>query len=109
MLLWYVARLTTYLDLTSALRVKDPVQLQVESYISNKRFSKSGHLASYASCHNAMAYDIQWGFTRRGSWTTPESLAQQQTDKNCVGGWKLIIGNKTSYGRRNQVEGGIDK
>ncbi len=32
-------------------------QLQVESYISNWRFSKSWHLARYVSHHNAMAYD----------------------------------------------------
>ena len=31
--------------------------LQVESYISNWRFSKLQHSASYVSCHNAMAYD----------------------------------------------------
>jgi hypothetical protein len=30
-----VARLTTYLDLKSILRVEDPVRLQVESYISD--------------------------------------------------------------------------
>jgi hypothetical protein len=38
------------------LRFKDPVQLQVESYISDWRFSKLQHLASYVSRHNAMAY-----------------------------------------------------
>ncbi len=32
-------------------------RLQVESYISDWRFSKSRHLASYVSRHNAMAYD----------------------------------------------------
>jgi hypothetical protein len=32
-------------------------QLQVESYISYWRLSKSGHLARYVSRHNAMAYD----------------------------------------------------
>ncbi len=31
--------------------------LQVESYISDWRFSKSWHLARYVSRHNAMAYD----------------------------------------------------
>ncbi len=31
--------------------------LQVKSYISNRQFSKSLHLASYVSCLNAMAYD----------------------------------------------------
>ncbi len=31
--------------------------LQVKSYISDWGFSKSWHLASYVSCHNAMAYD----------------------------------------------------
>jgi hypothetical protein len=36
--LWYVARLTTYLDLKSLLRFEDPVRLQVKSYISNKQF-----------------------------------------------------------------------
>jgi hypothetical protein len=32
-------------------------QLQVESYISDWRFSESQHLARYVSRHNAMAYD----------------------------------------------------
>ncbi len=32
-------------------------RLQVESYISNRWFSESQHLARYVSCHNAMAYD----------------------------------------------------
>ncbi len=31
--------------------------LQVKSYISDWQFSKLQHLASYVSCHNAMAYD----------------------------------------------------
>jgi hypothetical protein len=57
MSLWYVARLTTYLDLASVSRFEDPVQLQVKSYISKKQFSKLQHLANYISCHNAMAYD----------------------------------------------------
>jgi hypothetical protein len=52
-----VARLTTYLDLASALRFKDPVQLQVKSYISNRLISKLRQVASYLSHHNAMAYD----------------------------------------------------
>jgi hypothetical protein len=56
MSLWYVARLTTYLDHAFALRFEDPVQLQVKSYIIKKQFSKSQHLASYVSHHNAMAY-----------------------------------------------------
>ncbi len=35
--------------------------LQVESYISDWQFSKSWHLASYVSRHNAMAYDkVYW-------------------------------------------------
>jgi hypothetical protein len=55
--LWYVAHLTSYLDLASALRFEDPVQLQVKSYISDKQISKSQHLRSYNSRHNAMAYD----------------------------------------------------
>jgi hypothetical protein len=32
-------------------------QLQVESYIGNWLFSESRLLASYVSCHKAMAYD----------------------------------------------------
>jgi hypothetical protein len=32
-------------------------RLQVESYISDWLFSKSRLLASYVSCHKAMAYD----------------------------------------------------
>ncbi len=31
--------------------------LQIKSYISNWRFSKSQHLASYVTRHNAMVYD----------------------------------------------------
>jgi hypothetical protein len=31
--------------------------LQVKSFISDWQFSKSRHLASYVSRHNAMAYD----------------------------------------------------
>jgi hypothetical protein len=38
-------------------RFEDPVQLQVESYISNKQFSKWQHFSGYVSHHNAMAYD----------------------------------------------------
>ncbi len=34
--------------------------LQVKSYISDWQFSKSGHLARYVSCHNAMAYDTPY-------------------------------------------------
>jgi hypothetical protein len=40
-----------YLNLASALRFKDPVRLQGESYISDKQFSKSQHLASYVFPH----------------------------------------------------------
>jgi hypothetical protein len=58
MSLWYVVRLTTYLDLKSISRFKDPARLQVESYISDKQFQqKKQHLARYVSHHNAMAYD----------------------------------------------------
>jgi hypothetical protein len=57
MSLGYVARLTTYLDLESILRLEDPVRLQVDSYISDKQFGQLQHLASYVSRHNAMAYD----------------------------------------------------
>jgi hypothetical protein len=49
--------LTTYLDLASALRFKDPVKLQVEFYISNMlTICKLRPLASYVSRQNAMAY-----------------------------------------------------
>jgi hypothetical protein len=58
MSLWYTARLTTYLDLASALRFKDLVRLQVKSYISDRLIIELQHLASYVSCHNAMAYDM---------------------------------------------------
>ncbi len=51
-----MVQLITYLDLKYLLRFEDPVQLQVKSYISDGNFSKSQHLASYVSRHNAMAY-----------------------------------------------------
>jgi hypothetical protein len=58
MSIWYVVCLNTYLDLGSYLKdTKIQFQLLVESYISNWQFSKSWHLASYVSRHNAMAYD----------------------------------------------------
>jgi hypothetical protein len=47
-------------------------QLQVKSYISNRQFSESRHLASYVSRHNAMAYD-----------TEPPNLSQV-CEYNCV-------------------------
>ena len=40
------------------LRFKDPIQLGVKSYISDRLIRKSQYLASYVSHHNAMAYDI---------------------------------------------------
>jgi hypothetical protein len=33
-----MGRLITYLEFESILRFEDPVQLQVESYVSNKQF-----------------------------------------------------------------------
>ncbi len=38
-------------------RYKDLAQLYVVSYISDKLFSESQHLASYFSHHDAMVYD----------------------------------------------------
>jgi hypothetical protein len=36
-----------------------------------------------------------------GWGTTPAALAQQQADKNCMGGWESIAG------RKQDMEGGI--
>ncbi len=52
--------LNTYLDLTSALRFKDPVRLWLKIFINNRLICESRHLASYVSCHNAVAYDRFW-------------------------------------------------
>jgi hypothetical protein len=73
-----MACLTTYLDLASALKFEDPVQLQVESYISDKRSSKSQHLASYVSHHNAMANDMVTLF--RGTGTNDGSGRASDND-----------------------------
>jgi hypothetical protein len=62
MSLWYVVHLNTNLDLVSYLKdTKIRFRLQVESYISDWQFSKWRHIASYVSCHNAMAYDRAGG------------------------------------------------
>jgi hypothetical protein len=55
MSLWYMAHLTTYLDLKSLSRFKDPgwYKSNLTSAISN--FSELQHLASYITPHNAMA------------------------------------------------------
>jgi hypothetical protein len=58
MSLWYVAHLNTYLDLVSYLqdtKIRFNCKSNLTSAIGN--FSESWHLASYVSCHNAMAYD----------------------------------------------------
>jgi hypothetical protein len=54
--MWCVLTHTQFLHLSS--RYKDLVQLYVVSYIRDKLFSKLQHLASYVSCHYAMAYDM---------------------------------------------------
>jgi hypothetical protein len=59
--------------------------------------------------HSLLKRGIQWSFTQRGWEMTPVLSAEQQTDKNGVGKWESITGNKTSCGRRNQAEGRIDK
>jgi hypothetical protein len=53
--MWCVSPHTWILHLL--LRFKDPVQLGVKSYISDRLIGESQHLASYVSRHNAMAYD----------------------------------------------------
>ncbi len=64
--MWCVMRLAIHVDLLNlSLRYKDWVQLHVVFYISNRLISESGHLASYVSCHNAMAYDTcpyKWSY-----------------------------------------------
>jgi hypothetical protein len=60
MSLWYVAHLNTYLDLGSYLqdtKIRFNYKLNLSSAIGN--FSKSQHLASYVSHHNAMVYDME--------------------------------------------------
>ncbi len=49
--------------------LKIQFQLQVKSYSSDWQFSKSWHLASYVSRHNAMAYD-----TDQACQTTPNAF-----------------------------------
>ncbi len=49
--------------------------LQVESYISDWRFSESWHLASYVSRHNAMAYDRGWRATKWAMATAAIAMA----------------------------------
>ncbi len=58
MSLWYMACLNTYLDLVSYLKdtkIWFNCKSNLTSAIGN--FSKSQHLVSYVSRHNAMAYD----------------------------------------------------
>ncbi len=58
MSLWYVVHLNTYLNLVSYLidtKIRFNCKSNLTSAIGN--FSKSRHLASYISRHNAMAYD----------------------------------------------------
>jgi hypothetical protein len=49
-------------------RYKDPVQLYIISYISDKLFSELQHLASYVSRHYAIAHDAA---TTTATATTP--------------------------------------
>jgi hypothetical protein len=52
--------LATHVDLLNlSSRYKDPVQLYIVFYISNRLIGKLQHLASYVSHHNAMAYDAR--------------------------------------------------
>jgi hypothetical protein len=60
MSLWYVMHLNTYLDLGSYLKdtkIRFNCKSNLTSAIGNS--SKLGHLASYVSRHNAMAYDTR--------------------------------------------------
>jgi hypothetical protein len=76
--MWRILPLTWISNLSD---LKIRFRLQVKSYISNWRFSKSQHLARYVSRHNAMAYDTaapsRWcklsarGWSPVHRWTGP--------------------------------------
>jgi hypothetical protein len=67
--------LVTHVDLLNlSSRYKDPVKLYIVSCISNRLIRELQHLVSYASRHNAMAYDTAFykiGHDMSSSYSTP--------------------------------------
>jgi hypothetical protein len=82
MSLWYVVRLNTYLDLVSYLK-DSKIWFNCKSNLTSAIgiFSKSQHLASYVSRHNAMAYDNVMLSTLKDA-PPPTSISQMEAIAN---------------------------
>ncbi len=87
--LWYVVRLTTYLDLLSVFKIQRSDMTISRVFINNTLLSESQHLASYVSRQNAMAYDTrphEWSYQ---TWRPYRKNLQEGKKTPLWSGWVI--------------------